>query len=108
MIFFIYFLRLIHLTTQRTRSSSETFRSFQKAIEFFSGQGFCNTYKLFGCDRGSEFRGNFLRRIKSEYNISTYHTHIGPHSKIAIVERAVRSAKEVFFRYLQSMRLTHA
>ena len=59
-VFMDAFSRLAHLSTQRTRSSKATLKSFNKAIAFFSKE-YSNTYKLFNSDLGTEFRGAFIR-----------------------------------------------
>ena len=59
-VFMDAFSRLAHLSTQRTRSSEATLKSFKKAITFFSKE-YSNTYKLFNSDLGSEFHGAFIR-----------------------------------------------
>ena len=53
--------RLIHLSTQRSKTSAATFNSFKKALNFFTSQGYPNTYRLFNSDKGGEFRGSFFR-----------------------------------------------
>lgn len=97
-VFMDAFSRLAHLSTQRSKSSKNTFDSFKKAIAFFTKGGFSNSYRLFNADLGTEFQGTFIKNLKSEYNIRSYSTKIGPHPKSALAERLIRSVKAIFFR----------
>ena len=56
------FSRLVHLATQRSKTSKATLKSFEKAIAFFT-QGYSNSYKLFNADLGSEYKGTFIRYV---------------------------------------------
>ena len=56
------FSRLVHLSTQRSKTSKATLKSFEKAIAFFT-QGYSNTYRLFNADFGSEYKGTFIRYV---------------------------------------------
>ena len=86
--------RSFHPFVSRLASPSVTNVSRQGRDE--PGNILLHIYKLVLI--GGEFQSVFLDTIKKKHNIHWYTTHVGPHNKVSIIERSIRSAKSVFFR----------
>jgi hypothetical protein len=109
------FSRFISLQLQANAKAETTLKSFQIAIknDFYANPDLTpNTmnreemalrgdavYRKFLSDKGSEFKAGFLSTLKIHYRIDSYSTNLGRFPKVAIVERAVRTIKALFFRF---------
>ena len=89
---------------QAGQKASTTLQSYEKLLPLFmEGKTAEDGYKLCAADRGKEFLSVFKSTLANKYGTKIYNLHTGPHPKISVVERTIRSFKalcfQIFYNY---------
>ena len=87
------FSRFTQLRVCKSTAADEIFEKFQQCLSFFAPN---NKYTTLVTDRGGEYGKGLGKRLGLKHVfLST-----GPHKKVSLLERQIRTYKSIFFRYL--------
>lgn len=87
------FSRFCQLRVCKTATADEIYEKFQECLPFFAPN---NHYTTLVTDRGGEFGKGLGKRL----GLKHVYLSTGPHKKVSLIERQIRSWKALFFRFL--------